>query len=154
MRFLDLARLPPVIAATAGVTQWLLTRHPSSRRASTSVVGAAVAAAGITIAYGATRVFAPADTTVSPLAPEEASTLVTGGVFARTRNPMYLGMALVLLGHAVHRRQFRALLPVVAFVGVIDRFQIAREERALLDNFGRDYVAYTARVPRWFSVAG
>ncbi|MGO1975296.1 MAG: methyltransferase family protein [Propionibacteriaceae bacterium] len=151
MRLLDVVRLPPVIAATAGVTQWLLTRNSSTPRASTSVVGAAVAATGVAVAYGATRVFAPAETTVSPLAPEEASTLVTGGVFARTRNPMYLGMALVLVGHAVHRRRVRALLPVAAFVGVIDRFQIAREERALLDNFGRDYVAYTARVPRWIN---
>lgn len=148
MRLPDVLRLPPVIAATAGVAQWALTRR-STPRPATSVVGAALVATGVAVAYGATRVFAPAETTVSPLTPEEASSLVTQGVFSRTRNPMYLGMALVLLGHAVHRRSPRALLPVAGFVGVIDRFQIAREERALLDNFGRDYVAYTARVPRW-----
>lgn len=148
MELRDVFRLPPVLAGAAAVAQWAVTRS-ARRRLSTSLVGAGVAATGVALAYGASQRFAPAQTTASPLTPQDASTLVTDGPFARTRNPMYLGMALVLLGHAVHRRSGRALLPLAGFVTVIDRCQIPREEQALAANFGADYVAYLARVPRW-----
>ena len=70
---------------------------------------------------------------------------------------MYVGMAGLLLAQAIRRRSWAALLPVGAFALVIDRLQIAAEESALLANFGADYEAYRATVPRWLdrrSVAG
>lgn len=62
---------------------------------------------------------------------------------------MYAGLAGLLVANAVRLGSWRALLPVAAFTLVIDRLQIAAEESALLVNFGADYEAYRAAVPRW-----
>ena len=88
-------------------------------------------------------------TTVDPFEPERASALVTSGANALTRNPMYVGMAGLLVANAVRRGSWTALLPVAAFTVVIDRVQIAAEETALLAKFGPQYDAYRAAVPRW-----
>lgn len=141
-------RLPPVMAAQAALAQTLMTRS-GRRTKATTAVGAVIAAAGVGVAYLGTQVFTDAETTVDPTHPEDATVLVTEGIFGYTRNPMYLGMALVLIGHAVHRRQLRALLPVGAFVGVIDGWQIAREEEALRVRFGEAYDDYVDQVRRW-----
>jgi protein-S-isoprenylcysteine O-methyltransferase Ste14 len=62
---------------------------------------------------------------------------------------MYVGLTGLLVANAVRRGSWQALLPVAAFTIVIDRFQIAAEESALLANFGADYEAYRDTVPRW-----
>lgn len=80
---------------------------------------------------------------------DKAATLVTDGMFRRTRNPMYVGIAGGLLAHALYRRSWAATLPVVAFVAAIDRLQIPAEERALRARFGPEYESYTREVPRW-----
>lgn len=74
---------------------------------------------------------------------------MTTGANAVSRNPMYVGLAGLLVANAVRLGSWRALLPVAAFTLVIDRLQIAAEESALLVNFGADYEAYRATVPRW-----
>jgi protein-S-isoprenylcysteine O-methyltransferase Ste14 len=95
----------------------------------------------------ALRRFGAAGTPAEPWKPTRA--LATGGIFRWTRNPMYLGMALLLLGAALGFASpgILALLPLVILV--IDRFVIAREERYLHDLFGAEYAAYRARVRRW-----
>jgi protein-S-isoprenylcysteine O-methyltransferase Ste14 len=62
---------------------------------------------------------------------------------------MYVGLAGMLVANAVRLGSWKALLPVAAFTLVIDRLQIAAEESALFANFGADYEAYRAAVPRW-----
>jgi protein-S-isoprenylcysteine O-methyltransferase Ste14 len=78
-----------------------------------------------------------------------ASALVTGSIYRLTRNPMYLGFALVLFGWALHLAHPVALLGVPACVLWIDRMQIPREERALATLFGEEFARYCARVRRW-----
>ncbi len=139
---------PPVVALAAAVVQ----RVVASGRPSTpaSRVAAGVVAAGSVALAGAAAVrFARARTTVDPHAPSRASTLVTDGPNAVTRNPMYVGMAGLLAAHAVWRRSPIALLPAAAFVIAIDRVQVPAEEDALRENFGAAYEAYCAQVPRW-----
>jgi protein-S-isoprenylcysteine O-methyltransferase Ste14 len=75
--------------------------------------------------------------------------LVTSGANQVSRNPMYVGMAGVLVAHALWRGSWRALLPAAGFVAYIDRVQVAAEERALHERFGAEYDAYVAAVPRW-----
>ena len=75
--------------------------------------------------------------------------MVTNGIYGFTRNPMYLGLALILLGLAVFLASPWALLGPVGFVAFITRFQIRPEERALQARFGAAYTAYCARVRRW-----
>jgi protein-S-isoprenylcysteine O-methyltransferase Ste14 len=93
--------------------------------------------------------FARLGTTVNPMRPGRASALVTTGVFARTRNPVYLGFAGLMVAHALARRSLKALAPVGVFVWALDRRQIPAEEAALARRFGRRYTRYRRRVPRW-----
>lgn len=138
---------PPVWMLAAGAAQRLLPGRAPTRSTDT-VAGALVAASAGLLAATGSR-FHAQHTTVHPLHPEHASSLVTTGPNSLTRNPMYVAMAGALVAHAVRRRSFAALLPVAAFVAVIDRTQVAAEERALRAAFGDEYAAYCARVPRW-----
>jgi protein-S-isoprenylcysteine O-methyltransferase Ste14 len=78
-----------------------------------------------------------------------ASSMVTWGVYSRSRNPMYLGGLIMLLGWAVYVSNVLAFLLLPAYVLYINRFQIAPEERALTALFGQSYAAYQLRVRRW-----
>lgn len=64
---------------------------------------------------------------------------------------MYLGLAGLLAAHAILRRSAIAVLPMAAFVLVIDRLQIPVEENALNAKFGADYTGYRGSVPRWLN---
>ena len=88
-------------------------------------------------------------TTVNPLKPEQASSLVTQGIFRFTRNPMYLGMALVSVGWCAYLASLWALAGVLLFVLFIDRFQIQPEERVISDLFGKEFEEYRSRTRRW-----
>ena len=109
----------------------------------------AVLALGLAIELVAAARFLRARTTVSPLSPQKATTLVTGGLNRISRNPMYVGQALLLAGWALWLAHALAPLGAVAYVLWITRFQILPEERALAARFGEDYAAYRARTPRW-----
>ena len=106
------------------------------------VTGAAVAIAGVVA-------FRRAATTVSPIRPDSASSLVTSGVYRLTRNPMYLGFLLVLIGWAVWLAHPLALLIALLFVAYMSRFQIDPEERALRAGFGDAFESHTRRTRRW-----
>lgn len=88
-------------------------------------------------------------TTVNPLAPESASTLVTGGIFDHTRNPMYLGMAIVIAGSGAILGNAISLLWLLAFVLYMQVFQIRPEEKAMQQLFGDQYRQYCLKVRRW-----
>ena len=88
-------------------------------------------------------------TTASPLKPGNASLIISDGFYRFSRNPMYLGMAILLIGWCFVLRNPLCLLGIPAFVAFINRFQIEPEERALTDLFGEEYLAYTRRVRRW-----
>ena len=103
--------------------------------------------AGIYLNLAADRQLKLQGTTVKPL--ERSTTLVTDGVFAWTRNPMYLGMALILAGIAALSGSFSPWVIVVAFVILMDRVFIQREERQLDEVFGVTCSQYRSRVRRW-----
>lgn len=140
---------PPLLAGAAALVQRALTRHaPRPTRARVAASGA-VAVASIGIAGASARRFRRSGTTVEPFDPTRTSFLVTTGANAISRNPMYVGMAGLLLANAIRRSAWVALVPAAGFVLVIDRVQIAFEEAALRAKFGADYEAYRAAVPRW-----
>ena len=93
--------------------------------------------------------FVRAKTTVNPMKPASASALVVSGLYARSRNPMYLGLLLILIGWAVYLSNGLAFLLLLAFILYMNRFQIEPEERALISLFGQEFVAYKSRVRRW-----
>ena len=88
-------------------------------------------------------------TTVNPHKPETATTLVSSGVYAWTRNPMYLGLLILLLGWAIKLGTLSPLLGPLLFVPLIQCVQIRPEEHALRMQFGTDYERYAQRVNRW-----
>jgi protein-S-isoprenylcysteine O-methyltransferase Ste14 len=152
MRFLE-HRVPPLLlvvvfaAAMAGVTRLV----PSA----TIIVPARLAALiffialGVAIAFVGVFAFHKHQTTVNPLAPDEASSLVSTGIYRVTRNPMYLGLLLILAGWCVYLGNGVAALLLPAFVAWMNRFQIGPEERALREKFGPRFTEYAATVSRW-----
>ena len=112
-------------------------------------LGVALAVAGLGFAVIALGLFRRAGTTYHPTVPGEATALVTGGVYRLTRNPMYVGMALILAGIAAWYGSVIAALLVPVFVGILTAVQIIPEERALERLFGDEYRVYKHRVPRW-----
>ena len=104
---------------------------------------------GFFIIFSSARNFKKKETTVNPIKPEEASQLVTDGFFKITRNPMYLGMLLFLLGLSIYNGLIVGLVFLPLFVGYITFFQIIPEERAMIKIFGEDYKAYMKKVRRW-----
>jgi protein-S-isoprenylcysteine O-methyltransferase Ste14 len=154
MHALDL-KVPPVALAlitAAGMVAlaWALPAAALPLPASGArVAAAALAAAGVAVALAGVLAFRRMRTTVNPMAPERATALVAVGIFRASRNPMYVGMLLVLAGWAVFLGNAAAALLVPAFVAWMTRFQILPEERALAERFGASYLDYCARVRRW-----
>ena len=104
---------------------------------------------GFFITFSSARNFKKKETTVNPIKPEEASQLVTDGFFKITRNPMYLGMLLFLLGLSIYNGLIVGLVLLPLFVGYITFLQIIPEENAMIKIFGEDYKAYMKKVRRW-----
>ena len=93
--------------------------------------------------------FRTTGTTVDPTNPQKATSLVTSGVYQYSRNPMYLGMAFILMGGAIRIGNPVCLLSIVLFVWYMTSYQIKPEEEALTKVFGQEYEEYTKRVRRW-----
>ena len=106
------------------------------------ITGLSVAAMGVTQ-------FKKAQTTVNPKTPENATQLVTSGIYQYTRNPMYVGLVLILLGWALYLSHILTLVLLAVFISYMTRFQILPEERVMTQKFGDKYRAYLARVRRW-----
>lgn len=93
--------------------------------------------------------FVKAKTTVNPHKPDTATFVVTRGIYRLTRNPMYLGMLLLLLSWAIVLSNVAAALFLPLFTLFINRYQIRPEEAALIAKFGSQYSAYARAVRRW-----
>ena len=113
-----------------------------------SYLGAILVVAGVGLSAMGAFSFKRAGTSVIPFEPSTA--LVTNGLYRVTRNPMYLGMLLALLGAAVLFGTLSAFLPIPIFVSIIQANFIRGEERFLEEIFGEPYLAYKAKVQRWF----
>lgn len=111
------------------------------------LLGLAPMVIGIVLNLLADKAFKKHDTTVKPF--EESSTLITDGVFRFTRSPMYMGMALILIGVAMLLGSATPFIVVVLLAALLDRKFISREEQKLEDTFGERFRQYRRRVRRW-----
>jgi protein-S-isoprenylcysteine O-methyltransferase Ste14 len=114
-----------------------------------STIFYAFLAAGFAFELPAILAFLKNRTTINPLRIANASYLVTSGAYRISRNPMYLGMVLMLMGWAFKLASPWALLGPVTYVAYITRFQILPEERTLQNKFARAYSEYKSKVRRW-----
>jgi protein-S-isoprenylcysteine O-methyltransferase Ste14 len=112
------------------------------------IAGVAVIAGTMVIGLGILS-FRRAKTTVNPMKPDSASSLVVSGIYGMTRNPMYLGFFVILIGWAIFLSNALAFVCLPLFILYMNRFQIQPEERALASLFGEDFAAYRLRVRRW-----
>lgn len=89
-------------------------------------------------------------TTFHPHTPEKTRTVVDTGIFAYSRNPMYIALALTLLAFAFYLENYSSFAVLPLFIWYITRFQIIPEEKMLDKLFTKDYQAYCKKVRRWF----
>ena len=152
LHVLELKIPPAVLVAFTGALMWLASASTSATALvipSRSLGAAMLMLTGVIIAGLGVASFRRARTTVNPMKPAAAAVLVDGGIYRLTRNPMYLGFLVVLLGWAIFLSNIVAFLLLPAFVCYMNRFQIEPEEKALAAAFGQQFVAYKTRVSRW-----
>ena len=143
---------PPVYGAATLLAIWLLQKHHPIIQTDAQwplIGGCIIIAIGLIIDVVSILNFKSASTTINPLKPENSSSLVQRGFYSVSRNPMYLGMAIMLTGAVLI---FRSLSPVVmplVFCMVVTVMQILPEEKILEEIFGEEYRTYKLRVPRW-----
>ncbi|MEM7358731.1 MAG: isoprenylcysteine carboxylmethyltransferase family protein [Pseudomonadota bacterium] len=146
-------RVPPplVLLITLVLMYGLALLDPYSINADTTLKSGAVLMAllGFTCMLSGAYSFRQAKTTVNPLRPDKASSLVRSGMFRYTRNPMYLGMLLIALGWMLYLASALSALGVIAFAVYIQRLQILPEERAMQALFGAEFADYKASTRRW-----
>jgi protein-S-isoprenylcysteine O-methyltransferase Ste14 len=109
--------------------------------------GAALVALGVGLAVAAALEFRRARTTIIPHGTPTA--IVTSGVYRISRNPIYLGDALILAGLGLRWDSVLALVLVPVFVAVVTARFIRPEEAGLRARFGAEFEAWAARVRRW-----
>jgi len=143
---------PPVLALGTGVLMWWIDRQiplvrlvaPPWNRVGWGFIGIGLAVDAVSVAA-----FIRAKTTVNPLRVDRSTSLVVTGLYRVSRNPMYLGLMMVLIGWALLLGSVGAILLIILFERVMVIAQIRPEEVALAAKFGNEYANYASRVHRW-----
>ena len=144
-------KIPPVVVVVFFAAVMALIAHYTVIDFTAFIIylSLALVATGCIFCIAGVVSFRFAKTTVLPNKPEQASSLVTSGVYKFSRNPMYLGFAFILAGWGVWLGSMWAFLGVAGFIAYITLFQIIPEERALHQLFGEQFDDYKSRVKRW-----
>jgi len=114
-----------------------------------SSIGFIIILAGLMIIFVAARQFKVVNTTINPMKPENASVLVNKGIFSYSRNPMYLGMLLIIIGFSIIHNLMAVLVIMPLWVIYITNFQIIPEEEAMKILFKEDFLKYCKKTRRW-----
>ena len=143
---------PPVVGLICALMMWLISRAFTgfdfkSPLTTNLALGLLVIAVCIDIA--ALLSFRASKTTINPMTPEHSSELVVDGIYRFSRNPMYLGLAIILAAWGIYLGDFVGFLMLPAFVWYITVFQIIPEEEIIEDLFGCKYIEYKQKVKRW-----
>ena len=143
---------PPVQGLITAALIWLL-HHvwpaPAIAFAAQNSLALLLFIVGLGIDLVSVFTFFKARTTVNPLSPQKTSSLVVSGMFSFSRNPMYLGMLLMLSAGALWLGSLAGVVPLFLFVFSINELQIKPEEVVLQKKFGSDYERYMKTVRRW-----
>ncbi|HET6528526.1 MAG TPA: isoprenylcysteine carboxylmethyltransferase family protein [Balneolaceae bacterium] len=108
-----------------------------------------LAVTGIMIAFAGVISFKRAQTSTNPLDPATASSLVTGGIYRYSRNPMYLGFDIVLAAFGFYLSNFLSIALTALFILYMSKYQIQPEERVLESKFGDVFKEYKKQTRRW-----
>ncbi len=143
---------PPILLLITAAIMWLVSQSEFSYPVQipySLALSILLAVIGVVIAAIAGRQFGIAQTTVNPLSPESATSLVNTGIFSMSRNPMYVGLLLMSTGWAVWLGSLTNIAVMVLFIFAITNLQIKPEESALRKLFGDEYEEYCRKVRRW-----
>lgn len=152
MSYLTL-KVPPaaqfilIVLAMYGMSRLSIALHFSLAGSTWLAIGFAVIGLGLG-AMGVAE-FKKAQTTANPQAPEKAAALVTSGVYQYSRNPMYLGLTIILFGWGLYLSSLLVFSLIAVFVLYMSRFQIQAEEQVMAQKFGTHYQDYLIQVRRW-----
>ncbi len=142
----------PIVAIAVGGSMWLYAyaaEVPLDGSPVLAQVGTLIGQLSAVIALLALISFGIARTTINPLHPSRTSTLITGGIYRISRNPLCLSLLLLLVSYAVRLDSWAASLGPVLFAVYITRFHIIPEENVLAEKFGAAFHAYKLRTRRW-----
>jgi len=152
MKFLEHKIPPPLLVLLVAPAMWAtvfvqapVTIEPRVHVALRVFLGAVA----LTFGLSGILAFRRARTTINPVRIDQASRVVSSGIYRVTRNPMYVGLTALLTMWAVHLAVPLAFLGPVAFAVFIHFFQILPEERVMEARFGDEYLAYKNKVRRW-----
>ena len=141
---------PPIVTLIFGLAIYLSrTIFPEIEIQYSSFFGMVLLLLGFFILISAVKLFRNDKTTVNPLSPEQATKLVTNGIFKLSRNPMYLGMAVILASVAVFFNIIGGIIFMALFSLYITKFQIIPEEKAMKELFAQDFEQYMQATRRW-----
>lgn len=147
----DFIDIPPVWLVLAIIVAWwqarLLPLGLSLEGAVTDALAGLLIGAGVVLILAAALAFRRARTTIIPH--QTPAALITTGIFARTRNPIYLADALILTGFILRFDAVASLVLVPVFVWWIERHFIVPEENRMRRTFRKDFAAYERKVRRW-----
>lgn len=152
MNWLELKIPPAVLVILSAIAMWIISfMNPG---AVIQILGKEWAAgilclADFTLITVAAVQFIYAKTTVNPMTPGLASSIVVTGIYRLSRNPMYVGFLLMLAAWSTLIANVLSVLLLPLFVVYLNRFQIIPEENALLAKFNDDYASYLKSVRRW-----
>jgi protein-S-isoprenylcysteine O-methyltransferase Ste14 len=141
---------PPIVALMFIVLAYFLGRFaplPFSVPAILRYLGLAMTFVGFLLGIGAFMEFRKAHTTLDPHG--SAKHLVTSGIYRFTRNPIYLGFLLMVIGLPLNSGLYWGLVMAPFYVFTMNRLIIQNEEAYLERKFGKAYTSYTSRVRRW-----
>jgi protein-S-isoprenylcysteine O-methyltransferase Ste14 len=152
LKWLELLAPPPLVLGACGLLMWLVASAVPAADfdlPASGFLAVVIAMLAAAIFVAALIQFQRARTTVNPMKPEAASTLVVDGVFRLSRNPIYLADLGLLLAWGLWLANVAAFVLLPLFVAYLNRFQIEPEERALEARFGAAFAEYRGCVRRW-----
>ena len=104
---------------------------------------------GILILLNPVLKFKKSKTTINPIKFKKVNKLVTSGIYKYSRNPMYLGLLMIVISSSIFYLNIYSILTPLFFYLWINRFQIKREEIFLTEKFGKEYLSYKNTTRRW-----
>ncbi len=149
---LELRIPPPLVALICAVLIWALNRlftqfdYDFTGQRSIAIFLLAV---GLTIDTLALLKFRQQKTTINPMKPNESTDLVITGVYKFSRNPMYLGLLIILCAWTLYVGNLISIVVLPIFIFYITKFQVLPEEAIMLKKFDQSYVEYKQKVRRW-----
>ena len=146
-------KIPPVLQTLIfGLSIWITDKYLTIDKFSFSgqkILALSIFLIGATVGLVSVWQFYKKKTSVDPRDPSKASKLVTHGLYNLSRNPMYLGLAIILFSFVLWLGNIFTLIPLLLFIWFNTTYQIKPEEEVLENLFGEDFSIYCKKVRRW-----